>query len=304
MQSESELLESLKCPVCIDYAEDPLECQFCNHIFCRKCIACEQSRIKLNSCPMCRKESNFKESAFAKRLLGNLPVSCPKECGTNLSRNELNAHLIKCPNKNFSCGIQGCNFEHKKTEFIQHILTQHENEILKKFEKNIAETKTPMLSQSVLVQMDMLNLNNSGNINNNNNINGRLFNSRGNVVTLGDNSMHYCGKKTEFNCGCCDGNCGPENGCCCKACMDLNRQLKNLQIGIMLNKVGRKCKWTRCSFFCGVEFEKETKNILQKIFMKRLKCEYPNETCPECHTLTKNMKFYLTIDEIRNLPMS
>ena len=63
MDGETELLETLKCPICIDFTNDPMECQFCNNIFCKQCLGVENNKIKIKNCPMCRNESNFKESA-------------------------------------------------------------------------------------------------------------------------------------------------------------------------------------------------------------------------------------------------
>jgi hypothetical protein len=309
MQNDSEILESLKCPVCLEYAEEPMECQFCNHIFCKKCIASEQSKIKITSCPMCRKESNYKESAFAKRLLGNLPVSCPNECGANISRNELKGHLTKCPNKNYLCNVQGCRYEGKKSDFIQHLTSQHENEILNKFDKNLSQNTQKLYVNTPGIQGGQIPSEKEINVNlplfengpSDINFNNNFLNSKGDPVSLGQSGIFYCSKRLGFNCGCCDGNCGPDNGCCCKACMDLNIQIRNLPKGQMVNKEGRVAKWTRCSYFCGVEYERETKNIFKKIFKKKIICEYPNEPCHDCQVLNKNIKFYLSIHEINNL---
>jgi hypothetical protein len=309
MQNDSEILESLKCPVCLDYAEEPMECQFCNHIFCKNCIiGSDQSKVKITLCPMCRKESNYKESAFAKRLLGNLPIACPNDCSTNISRNELKGHLTKCPNKNYSCNIVECNYQGKKLDFIQHIVSQHENDILNKFDKFSGQNtqklyiNTPSIQSSQLplekeINFNLLEIDDSNAINSNNS----FKNSKGDLVSVGQTGIFYCTKRLGFNCGCCDGNCGPDNGCCCKACMDLNIHIRNLPKGNMVNKEGRVAKWTRCSYFCGVEYEKETKNIFKKIFKKKIICEYPNDSCQECHVLTRNIKFYLSIHEISNL---
>jgi hypothetical protein len=43
----------------------------------------------------------------------------------------------------------------------------------------------------------------------------------GKTARLGKNGMYYCGGRLGFVCGCCNGNCGPDDGCCCVDCMKL-----------------------------------------------------------------------------------
>jgi len=40
-------------------------------------------------------------------------------------------------------------------------------------------------------------------------------NDRGIRASIGENGIFYCGSRLGFSCGCCNGNCGPNNGCCC-----------------------------------------------------------------------------------------
>ena len=47
-------------------------------------------------------------------------------------------------------------------------------------------------------------------------------NAYGRTSRFGDVQRYYCGGKLETNCDCCDGNCGPDDGCNCKACMKLD----------------------------------------------------------------------------------
>ena len=69
-KTDSEMLETLKCPLCLDFAENAMECVHCNNIFCKKCLGIDQilSKIKLKSCPICRAEPTFKDCYY---LLGD-----------------------------------------------------------------------------------------------------------------------------------------------------------------------------------------------------------------------------------------
>ena len=45
-------------------------------------------------------------------------------------------------------------------------------------------------------------------------------NLHGNYAEVGTSGKFYCGMSIEAcDSDCCDGNCGPNNGCNCKACM-------------------------------------------------------------------------------------
>ena len=42
-------------------------------------------------------------------------------------------------------------------------------------------------------------------------------------VFLGDTGKYYCGMKL-LSCNCCDGHCGPNNGCNCGPCAQLDKE--------------------------------------------------------------------------------
>jgi hypothetical protein len=45
------------------------------------------------------------------------------------------------------------------------------------------------------------------------------MNSNNRLARIGETGKYYCGGKVGKKCKCCDGNCGPTNGCNCTACM-------------------------------------------------------------------------------------
>ena len=49
---------------------------------------------------------------------------------------------------------------------------------------------------------------------------------------------HYCGKKSDYPCNCCNGICGPTNGCNCKACQALDIKVE----GYIFNRIGYPAK--------------------------------------------------------------
>lgn len=55
----------------------------------------------------------------------------------------------------------------------------------------------------------------------------------------GPNGKFYCGKELDGpKCSCCNGFCGPTNGCNCSNCMKLDVSSKDLPKGTLLNSDG------------------------------------------------------------------
>lgn len=213
---ENNLLENLKCPICLDYANNPYECNDCFHIYCKDCLN------EKNPCAVCRNtKPSFKESNFAKKLLLNIPSECPFKCeNKTLTRGDIKHHINNCSFKKFICKY--CKFSDKKEEFLQHILV-HDKEILELF---------TMKESPLSVK--------------------KLINSNGDKVEKSQfNGLFYCGKEKNINCNCCDQSCGPISGCLCYSCMEFNLTFQGL-IGkaCLLNNEGRICYYKNKQFNC------------------------------------------------------
>ncbi|CAF3446657.1 unnamed protein product [Rotaria sp. Silwood1] len=83
----------------------------------------------------------------------------------------------------------------------------------------------------------------------------RTLNSRGRYARLGSTGKFYCGGTLDGSqCNCCNGKCGPTNGCNCSSCMLLDVQKRILPRGWLVNSDGAPA---RCSsqlpttFYCG-----------------------------------------------------
>lgn len=83
----------------------------------------------------------------------------------------------------------------------------------------------------------------------------RTRNKFGREARLGESGKFYCGGRLDgLKCKCCDGSCGPTNGCNCSGCMLLDVQKKQLPRGWLVNRDGASA---RCSpeeptkFYCG-----------------------------------------------------
>lgn len=143
-------MENLECPVCLEPAKEAVECTQCAQIFCEACTK------PLKKCPMCRADSSFKESAFARKLINNLPKKCDY-CDFTTTAAEMKYHLVKCDYRDFYCNVCSA-FSGKKPEFVQHLLSAHNEDLLNTFtynpdvekhEKVVWENKTRFLRHSV-----------------------------------------------------------------------------------------------------------------------------------------------------------
>ena len=183
-----------------------------------------------------------------------------------------------------------------------HLNEKHEDEITSNFNKLHIDTAiTNKPSSDNNLQSSINPINNRELPSDLEISNGALINKKGNKVTMGRFGIVYCSPKMEFKCDCCDGNCGPTDGCCCISCMEMNCQTRNIASGDLINKHGRISQFTKRSYYCGVEYTKESTNIFKAVFKKSIKCAYPHDACAECQVLTNYMKHYLSNAAYRKL---
>lgn len=72
---------------------------------------------------------------------------------------------------------------------------------------------------------------------------------------LGSTGKFYCrGQLDGPRCTCCDGQCGPTNGCNCSGCMLLDIHTRKLPPGWLVNREGAAARCSRVvpsKFYCG-----------------------------------------------------
>jgi hypothetical protein len=129
-----EILEKLKCSICFEFINNPMECQHCNNIFCFSCVMLHDRKCRFSNCPLCRSQAKFEKSVFALRLINSISIECPNKCGENTTKGDLDKHLAGCKNKMICCVL--CNKEHVKTDFLQHLITFHEDNLILKYDKS------------------------------------------------------------------------------------------------------------------------------------------------------------------------
>ena len=136
-------LETLVCPICLEYSEEAVISSCCNAVYCRNCVA------NLNQCPICRAvHCQFNEAILARRLINMIEIRC--DCGYKCARVELSTHKKSCVNSVVKCPFEVCDQNLKIAECYQHI---------KRFHSNMLKKPPPTTNQPGRVQQSTLNEN-------------------------------------------------------------------------------------------------------------------------------------------------
>jgi len=213
----------LTCPVCIEIATEPAESSCCGVIFCNQCCV----DLTTKGCPNCRNEPFvWKDSLVARRMISSLPKTCPS-CEEKTTFGDFKDHVMKCPKAVRTCSISNCTFKGMNDEFLVHIATYHRKELLERFDQD----SQPQPEKKFVIgggkPVDPI---------------APAKNMKGIEAKLGASGKFYCGGKLEGNKCCCDGNCGPTDGCNCKSCMMLDIQTRGLGKGYWVNREGFTCR--------------------------------------------------------------
>ena len=214
-----DIYNHLKCTVCNEFCDEAVECITCSTLFCKKCLI-------NNTCTKCRKISTFRDSLLANKLISTIPTTC-KYCGAS---SVLKSHTAVCPKKPISCNAPNCGFKGTVEQFQIHLNESHIDDIIKSYDK---KNKIPVSKRDLFAP---------------------LSNKKNIRASRGESGKFYCAKKNDIKCvlkNCCDGNCGPDNGCNCTACIQLDKEFYQLEKNQMLNKMGVVCQLVNNSFYCG-----------------------------------------------------
>ena len=134
-----------------------------------------------------------------------MKTDCPYECEEKPTYGNLMDHMAKCPNRPIHCSE--CEFEGNKEELFEHVKEMHFLKFLEHFDQK-CKIKEEESKEAVSAEK-----------NNNNDRIGIKTNSEGKRSRIGETGKYYCGAKQKEKCNCCDGYCGPGNGCNCAPCM-------------------------------------------------------------------------------------
>ena len=174
--------EILRCPICYEIFNDPVNLKNCLHLFCKKCIEDYNRKIK-KECIICR------HPIETRRLMKNdFKIKNIIECIIP-DINKFNIEEEKILNKT----IQGCMYKDgekvikqieniKKTdeeEKIKELENNNDKNNLKKRKKQFKKTQKIKIKKNIITNNNNIN-NNNNNINNNHNNNNK--NNNDNII--------------------------------------------------------------------------------------------------------------------------
>jgi hypothetical protein len=116
-------------------------------------------------------------------------------------------------------------------------------------------------------------------------------NAHGDFAMVGVTGKFYCGNEIEACEYCCDGHCGPTNGCNCRACMFIDAEARHLPPGFLVNNLGRACRLSKISFkvHCGGMIKEYTTEYCE---------DKTGKQCSGCETMQRHMgTIYAGINE-------
>jgi hypothetical protein len=256
---DNEILESFNCPICLDVCNDPVESSCCKNLYCLDC-----SNSLNSECSFCRKRCRFERSILAKRLIDKLPLTC-EYCKLKTCRGNLRSHYNSCEEFPISCPVDACDLDKiPKSKIMDHLIQRHKNEVIKRLPEILDvfnNSARVISSQASLSQSQSLPLLKTGSTPQSfNSLNAETTisidaktNSKGYVARIGETGKYYCGKDLDrVDCRCCNGSCGPTNGCNCSACMQLDLNSRILPKGWLVNREGFPSKkGSTGQFYCG-----------------------------------------------------
>lgn len=183
-----KIIEILSCAKCKVISNNPLESKCCSLIFCEKCLT--------KICPVCKKMTTFNASVALQKIIQQILIPC-KFCNTEFSQSAMQDHYKTCSKFTSLCFL--CNQELIREETIEHLQEKHPEMIIDFCYK---EHNDPII--------------------------GLKINSAGRNAELGRTGKYYCKGPIGYPCGCCNGVCGPSNGCNCLPCLKLDKEARGL----------------------------------------------------------------------------
>ena len=117
VNTQIELLEELKCPICLELVSDPVQTS-CGHLFCGKCIE------GTKTCPIDRSQFTSHADNFNHRRVRNFKVKCPQKgrgCQWQGVLGDVEEHSnTDCGYVTVVCTNNGCGLKMERREIDTH----------------------------------------------------------------------------------------------------------------------------------------------------------------------------------------
>jgi len=120
--NEDEIDSELKCSICSEPFQSPLNCKSCGNTYCQQCI--NNWLKQQSSCPSCRRLGSTFAPVITRVVinqLNRLLVQCELCEQKNLQRSNFSDHLnYHCPKKIVSCP-DGCSWQGERIQLDKHV---------------------------------------------------------------------------------------------------------------------------------------------------------------------------------------
>ena len=100
----------INCMICSCIIEDPIQCNKCQNLFCRKCIDDWTNKKKI--CPLDCTNNKFISAHLCKSLISQIIIQC--KCGEKISYVKYKKHQLVCPIYNDNVDINKLYLELKQ----------------------------------------------------------------------------------------------------------------------------------------------------------------------------------------------
>jgi hypothetical protein len=121
--NEDDIDAELKCIICDEPFQSPMNCLACGQTYCQQCI--ERWNRTNPSCPSCRCvniEFRHVITRIVRNQLGRLVVKCSQCDDGNIQRIYIDEHISQtCPKQIISCADQ-CGWKGCREHFEQHLV--------------------------------------------------------------------------------------------------------------------------------------------------------------------------------------
>lgn len=119
-----QLLEHLKCVICLGLAVEAKESACCHQLFCAAHCTSAAAVVR---CPYCRDDSvEYAPSPLARRMLADVPAECPDGCeSAALTVGQLPAHQRTCPAVAISSTRAACAWRGQRDSLQAHLAATH-----------------------------------------------------------------------------------------------------------------------------------------------------------------------------------
>ncbi|KXS09053.1 hypothetical protein M427DRAFT_64859, partial [Gonapodya prolifera JEL478] len=183
-----------------------------------------------SSCPTCRSDPfGTHPNGYVRRLISKMSAACDG-CGGKMQRGELREHRVVCSEVVRECAKPGCDFKGNREDWLKHVDQEHWKDLCFAFQHHFAKARPDRTNDPIAT----------------------ATNSAGRIARLGSTGQYYCGERLDVSCDCCDGVCGPESGCPCRACMALTIKARCLPWGFLVNNDGATArKGVTGRYYCG-----------------------------------------------------